>query len=467
MTRTCQTDTRRLEDAISRLRLVVVAITGFAWWMSETPALFVFVWLSAIAYSTAVVVLEPHRHLPEPLWRVGVSVVDWILIAAVLVLTASSELYVLFFFFVLSLALRIEPVSVAAVGIGTAGLYLGASNWLATDVPLATILLRTGYILCVSVGSGAIAGEIRGLIRARSRAEASRSAAQDVTAALSHDLLNPLSAILGFVETLQDSDEEPLTATQRQILTRVTTNARRMNRLIRNLLDSEALERGTPSLVLRAVDVNSLVDRCADANAADATVKNLAVELDLDPSLKGALVDELLIERLVTNLLHNAIKFTLNSGTVRMSTRHGGARFEIEVWNSGPPISDDLIPVLFEKHTRSPESPGVGLGLYICNFAARLHGGDIGVRHPDQGGVAFTVSLPLNLPREKGAPRRTSAIAVSSEQAEAARTIKPRRSSGPADLEPSLPRGLKTASYSSPASNERAICDVWISSVPP
>jgi signal transduction histidine kinase len=416
MKQTCRTDSHRLEDAISRLRLVVVAITGFAWWMSDQPTLFVCVWLAGIAYSTVLVVFEPHRHLPGTVWRVAVSVIDWGLIAGALLLTiGTGELYVLFFLLVLSLALRIEPFGVAAVGVATAGFYLAANLWLATDALLATILLRTGYLLCISVGSAAVAAEIRGLIRARSRAEAGRSAAQDITAALSHDLLNPLSAILGFVETLQDSDEEPLTATQRQVLTRVTINARRMNRLIRNLLDSEALERGTPSLVLRAVDVNALVDRCADANAGDANAKDLAVELALDPALKSALVDELLIERLVSNLLHNAIKFTPTNGSVRISTRRGGTRFEVEVWNSGPPIADDLIPVLFEKHTRSPESPGVGLGLYICNLAARLHGGEISVRHPHEGGVAFTVSLPLNLPRDKDSARRARVTAVSDE----------------------------------------------------
>lgn len=142
------------------------------------------------------------------------------------------------------------------------------------------------------------------------------------------------------------------------------------------------LPRGTPSLLLRPADVNAPIDRCVDANAGDAAAKKLTVDLDLDTSLQRPVVDELLIERLVTNLLHNAIKFTSEGGQARLSTRCRRGSFRIEVWNSGPPVPADLEPAIFEKYTRSPGSSGVGLGLYICKLATRLHGGVIGLQHP-------------------------------------------------------------------------------------
>jgi signal transduction histidine kinase len=220
-------------------------------------------------------------------------------------------------------------------------------------------------------------------------------AVQDITAAVSHDLLNPLSAIFGLVENLQDDPNEPLTKSQQEALARITTNARRMTGLVRNLLDSEALERGTPTLVLRSIDVNALIERCIDANACEAAARKITVETDLDAELPRTLIDELLIERLLNNLLHNALKFTPSGGNVRLSTRRAAKSFQIEVWNSAEPIAEELRTVLFEKHTRSAGSSGIGLGLYICKLAARLHDGDITLHHPRSGGVAFIVELPL------------------------------------------------------------------------
>src|SRR6185436_12807738 len=168
-----------------------------------------------------------------------------------------------------------------------------------------------------------------------------------------------------------------LTKTQQETLGRLSSNARRMTGLVRNLLDSEALEHGTPSLVVRSVDVNGLIERCADANASDAAAKKIGVALELDPNLRRCLVDELLIERLLNNLLANALKFTPSGGRVELRTRCGARSFQIEVWNSGTEVPPQLRPAIFEKHVRSPGSSGVGLGLYICKLATRLHGGDI------------------------------------------------------------------------------------------
>jgi NtrC-family two-component system sensor histidine kinase KinB len=178
-----------------------------------------------------------------------------------------------------------------------------------------------------------------------------------------------------------------------------------MTALVRNLLDSEALERGTPTLVLRSVDVNALIERCIDANACDSASRKVSVETDLDTDLPRALVDELLVERLLNNLLHNALKFTPVGGSIRLSTRRGTRSFQIEVWNSAAPIAEELRPVLFEKHTRSAGSSGVGLGLYICKLACRLHDGDITLHHPRSGGVAFVVELPLRRTPEVSKPR--------------------------------------------------------------
>jgi len=392
-------DVQVFEDTVARLRLVIAALTALVWETAPSPSLFLLLWFGAIAYSTGILLAQPHRHLPVQVWQIGLSVIDWVLISAGIFATggAQSDLYALYFFFVLSVALRTGPRSAAIVGLGSAAAYLAATGVHAGGMSGAfpTLALRAAYIGCVAVGSSLLAAEILRQKRARSTAEAGRTAVQDITAAVSHDLLNPLSTIFGLVENLQDDPDEPLTRSQQESLARITSNARRMTALVRNLLDSEALDRGTPTLVWRSTDVNALIERCVDANASDAAAKKISVATELDPDLPRTMVDELLIERLLSNLLHNALKFTPTGGDIRLTTRRGARSFEIEVWNSSQPIAEELRPVLFEKHTRCAGSSGVGLGLYICKLAARLHDGDISLRHPRSGGVAFVVDLPL------------------------------------------------------------------------
>lgn len=403
-------DLQVFEDTVARLRLVVVALTVLAWQSAPAPSLFLLLWFGGLTYSAGILLAEPHRRLPARVWQIGLASIDWVLISAAVFATggAHSDLYVLYFFFILSVALRSGPRVAALAGLGTAAAYLAATGIGSGGVSgsFPALALRAAYLGCVAVGSSFVAAEIIRQNRARSRAEAGRTAVQDITAAVSHDLLNPLSAIFGLVENLEDDPDEPLTKSQHESLARVTSNARRMTGLVRNLLDSEALERGTPSLVRRSIDINALIERCADANACDTAAKNISVDLELDDELPRAMVDELLIERLLNNLLHNAWKFTPSGGDIRVTTRRGTKSFQIEVWNSGSPISENLLPVLFEKHTRCPGSSGVGLGLYICRLAARLHDGEIAVHHPRSGGVAFVVDLPL---------RRTPSIAAAAE----------------------------------------------------
>jgi signal transduction histidine kinase len=91
---------------------------------------------------------------------------------------------------------------------------------------------------------------------------------------------------------------------------------------------------------------------------------------------------------------------------VRVSTRCDGTHFRIEVWDSGPNVPASLQAVLFEKFVRQSDSPGIGLGLYICKSIVDAHGGTIAVQKPPSGGVSFVVELPVTYP----AARRTSVL---------------------------------------------------------
>jgi two-component system sensor histidine kinase KdpD len=142
------------------------------------------------------------------------------------------------------------------------------------------------------------------------------------------------------------------------------------------------------------MDVNALVRRVVEAQAHQAEVKRIGLVLDLSPQLPPVLLDGSLIERLVANLLNNAVKFTPEDGAVRVSTEAHGASIRIEVWDSGPDVPASLRAALFEKFARQEDSPGIGLGLYICKSIVDLHQGKISLRNVG-GGVSFVVELPV------------------------------------------------------------------------
>jgi two-component system sensor histidine kinase KdpD len=254
-----------------------------------------------------------------------------------------------------------------------------------------------GHLLLFAFGSGLLAREMTRHFRARLKEEAQRLAVQEVTATVSHDLKNPLNAIAGLIEMLLESAPDTPPLEQRALLHRIDANAQQMTNLIANLLDAELIERGRQPYQPTRVDVNALARRVVETQAHQAEVKRIGLVLDLSPQLPPAWLDGRLIERLVANLLNNALKFTPEDGAVRVSTAPHGATIRIEVWDSGPDVPASLRAVLFEKFARQEDSSGTGLGLYICRSIVDMHRGKIFVRKVG-GGVSFVVELPVLAP---------------------------------------------------------------------
>ena len=171
-----------------------------------------------------------------------------------------------------------------------------------------------------------------------------------------------------------------------------------MMNLVGNLVDAELIESGQQSFRPAPADLNTVVRRVVEAQAHRAEDKEIGLVLDLDPHMPNVVVDDHMIERLVANLLSNAVKFTPECGAVRVSTRHYGGGVTLEVWDSGPDVPPSLQSMLFQKFVRQNDSPGIGLGLYICKSIVDTHHGAISVQKPASGGVSFVVELPLTHP---------------------------------------------------------------------
>ena len=395
----------RMQSAIAWLRVAVVLLAGITFlkdpWYLLSDWRMTGIAVAAVAYALAVAVAEPYRRVPLIWWDVASGLIDWGLITAWILATGGirSQFYLLYFLSILSIAMRYGLREVIFAGVGTALVYFAMALFGPHTSPVVfeDAALRMGYLLLFAFGSGILAREATRHFHARLKEEAQRLAAQEVTATVSHDLKNPLSAIAGLVETLLESAPETLSPEQRSLLHRIDANAQQMTNLIANFLDAELIERGCQRFQPAPVDVNALVRRVVEAQAHQAEMKRIGLVLDLSQHLPPARLDGRLIERLIANLVDNAVKFTPEDGAVRVSTGHHGARIRIEVWDSGPDVPASLRAVLFEKFVRQEDSPGIGLGLYICRSIIDMHRGKIFVRKLANG-VSFVVELPVAAP---------------------------------------------------------------------
>src|SRR5215213_3508330 len=214
--------------------------------------------------------------------------------------------------------------------------------------------------------------------------------------AVSHDLRTPLASVLGIAITLQRHQQELDAGDAADLLQRLTKTARKMDRLLTNLLDLDRLAQPTVTPALERVDLGELVERVVK----DATTELLAdhpVHVDVCPLRLE--VDPPKIERIVENLLANAARHT-PPGTpvwVRVQPRDHGALLVVE--DAGPGVPQPLRETIFEPFRQGPRpashAPGVGIGLALVRVFAQLHGGRAWVEDRRQGpGASFQVHLP-------------------------------------------------------------------------
>jgi two-component system, OmpR family, phosphate regulon sensor histidine kinase PhoR len=251
------------------------------------------------------------------------------------------------------------------------------------------------------LASAALSGGARGaVVAARDTTELTRVAdmRRDFVANVSHELKTPLAAIRGYAETLRDGalDEPP---TARRFTERILNQSQRLQELLDDLLTLSRLEGVASSLELEPVDLHALVRRAVELLAASAREKQVEIEVEESP-VPPLLGDADGLERLVLNLLGNAIKYNRPEGkvTVRLSRTDGQAI--LEVGDTGIGIPPEAIPRIFERFYRvdkgrAREEGGTGLGLAIVKHVAQAHGGQVEVESRLGRGSTFRVRLPL------------------------------------------------------------------------
>jgi signal transduction histidine kinase len=206
----------------------------------------------------------------------------------------------------------------------------------------------------------------------------------------SHELRTPLAVQRALIEVGMST---PLTTDQMELLTRqlLETNERN-ERLIEGLLVLSESERGLVGTAPQRLDhiTQTVVDRHVDL------AEQAKVNLHADVSPRTVMGEAVLLERLVTNLVQNAIKYNQSGGCVRVQVSDAPA---LRVTNTGPLVSTEDVPALFEpfrRHsgTRIDHSGGAGLGLTIVRSIAQAHGGNVGATAGRDGGLEVEVFMP-------------------------------------------------------------------------
>ncbi|MBA3690586.1 MAG: PAS domain S-box protein [Actinobacteria bacterium] len=212
--------------------------------------------------------------------------------------------------------------------------------------------------------------------------------------AVSHDLRTPLAVVLGIALTLDREDLTLPPHEARDLRRRLATNARKLERMLSNLLDLERLKRGVVEASPELTDVGQLIRR----TVAEADfLSERDVRLHAEPVL--AAIDPAKVERIVENLLVNAAKHTPDRSViwVRLVPEEGGIQILVE--DDGPGVPQEARTQIFEAFRQGPgehPSPGAGIGLSLVARFAQLHGGEAWVQDREGGGASFRVRLPSN-----------------------------------------------------------------------
>ena len=236
--------------------------------------------------------------------------------------------------------------------------------------------------------------------RAAALAASDRTRRQ-LLADVSHELMTPLSAIRGYVETLGMADLPLDQDTRKRYLDIVEQETHKLEAIIGDLLDLARLEGGGDRLRAEPVAIEDLFKRIADRHQPSLRDRNVALQIDVAPGTPRILGDAGRLEQALQNLAANAIRHTPENGTVRLSAGRNETGVNITVRDSGPGIPAEHLPRVFDRFYKVDASrsgtavpSGSGLGLSIVRAIIERHGGTVTAGNAPDGGALFELHLP-------------------------------------------------------------------------
>ena len=218
---------------------------------------------------------------------------------------------------------------------------------------------------------------------------------------ISHELRTPLTLLLAPLQTLLQDQRLAAESETRQLLLIMQSNGMRLLKLINDLLDLVRLESGKMEVKREPVVIGPFLHGLANAVKKSATDRGVRVEVNADASIQTVLTDGDKLERILLNLLFNALKFTPAGGKVEMKATREDGQLLLDVSDTGTGISEEQLPFIFDRFWQADTSSerqfrGVGIGLALVKELVEVQGGNVAVTSAMGKGTRFTVRLPYH-----------------------------------------------------------------------
>lgn len=215
-------------------------------------------------------------------------------------------------------------------------------------------------------------------------------------ATASHELRTPLTSVQMGVHLLLEGAAGELNQKQAEVLGACREDCERLDTLMRDLLDLSKIEAGENRPALEPTKTTELISAATRELRPQVESKGLAFKVEAPGELPNVMADQAQVERVLANLVGNAIRYT-TQGEIRISALPRGNAVAISVSDTGIGIPQEYLPHIFDKFVQVPGAPtgGAGLGLAISRLIVEAHGGQISAQSEPQKGSTFTFTLPI------------------------------------------------------------------------
>jgi signal transduction histidine kinase len=237
-----------------------------------------------------------------------------------------------------------------------------------------------------------------------SQIEASDQARSQLVAEVSHELMTPMTAIRGHLETIAMDDVHLDAATRKRFVATMMRETQRLERLIGDLLDMARLEAGGGGLDVQTVHVEDLFDAVLQHHQAECRTRGVQLSASIEPGAAVLTGDPFRLEQAVDNLVANALRHSEDGGRIALRAEPGGdasgaSSIRLIVRDSGEGIPVEELPLIFDrfykaKSSRRGRSQGSGLGLSIVKAIVERHGGRVWATSSVAGGTTVGLELP-------------------------------------------------------------------------
>jgi signal transduction histidine kinase len=369
-------------------------------WSIDAPLPLLLIFLCIV--SAPVVQRLPERFFAERQVEAKLLIFDSILILAAIGLTQNApwDLLVLFFFcvFIAATGENLIHIVVGCTLLSIIFLVFITSSQVELAAIKPDLIVRVPFMLGISVLYGHLTNQVKRDKRRIEQLKKTEELKRQLVCALAHDVKAPLSVILGHAELLAGSFGGPPDPAEQSVsLKCIRENIHRIVTLVTGFLNVSALATPKAEAGKTDVEINAIIRDVIRQQTVALRKKNLNLRLELAADLRPCHGDQNQLERVIWNLIDNAIKFTPQGGAIALTSKMIANNISLSIRDTGVGIPKKELPNLFLEFKRlsgSANTDGTGLGLFIVKTILDSHNGAIKAESEEGVGTTFNILLP-------------------------------------------------------------------------